>query len=594
MSKASKLLEGKQHVSPRFKNNSGMIELSCTLYFQHWIDHYYSTLTAQDEARLVEQAVTNALQKGKQEAIKTRSYKGYSKQISSSEHIQKNSHQIFPSGFISATHEAEIFREALDSRFIEAKIYGHEVAALSAAEDYIHTAIEHENTSGNLNPKLHLHDHMHLESSDQRLDGVMMKIKPSKEIVKRIVEALHREEDGTLSIETAMSLLSGLSGVEVDRIPEGHHEVTTFMSMTELELVDAIVDKVPKRMVDLYYESHLSNIKSGLSRTESLFDREPSYDRVIGIIKSFRVIPDGTISDQDVSHLLTGLLGVPVTTLRACGDALSRYATFSDCGDALRRFEGLTPDEMVTEVTKSFSHAQVEQYYLERVVPLHLGPVRDSALRIIQGGIRGGHRRRHDRNLVSSSKVLQASCRGYEAKEYVRMELSATSIQALLRGSCIRHEVEMQLQGEILQGYCRGLQMRRGIDHSLQTHSLEHIRFEAAAMAHVRVEGLPSAADLSKMVKKLHTVMADDESGKVRSSWVIQTCQYCDGAIPMQVVEDSLYSVGVMVSNNADVTLRQLYFWVVLMFGEASEADFLNGVNELGQASFSLYTHELE
>ena len=58
-------------------------------------------------------------------------------------------------------------------------------------------------------------------------------------------------------------------------------------------------------------------------------------------------------------------------------------------------------------------------------------------------------------------------------------------------------------------------------------------------------------------------------------------CEIYDDRVPVEGIRDTLAAVD---GHNA-LTERELYHWVILMFGDCSEEEFFSGANEFGTAA---------
>ena len=116
--------------------------------------------------------------------------------------------------------------------------------------------------------------------------------------------------------------------------------------------------------------------------------------------------------------------------------------------------------------------------------------------------------------------------------------------------------------------------------------TVEFLRQEAASMTGVDVRNLPSAKLLNGIVKWIFSLLVDldDGDGTVPASRIVMTCQHYDDRLSESGIMDTLDVVGV----SEKVTERSLYHWLVFMFGECSEDEFVGGINDFGEAARTL------
>lgn len=115
-------------------------------------------------------------------------------------------------------------------------------------------------------------------------------------------------------------------------------------------------------------------------------------------------------------------------------------------------------------------------------------------------------------------------------------------------------------------------------DGSIEANQL---RQEAAKIADIDADSLPGAKDLKEMVDWLFHLLVEEKGGKVTAAKMIVCMKVFDDQIPISVVNDTLLAVEAMDTLDA----RRLYHWVVLMFGDCSEEEFLSNVLEFGEAA---------
>jgi len=92
------------------------------------------------------------------------------------------------------------------------------------------------------------------------------------------------------------------------------------------------------------------------------------------------------------------------------------------------------------------------------------------------------------------------------------------------------------------------------------------------------------------MSKELFVLLGDEDDA-VTAEALTAVCVYCDESIPPETIASTMFQVGVMRAGE-QVTPRQLYLWLAVMFGSGTKKDFTLGVQELGQAAFGLYQDE--
>ena len=110
---------------------------------------------------------------------------------------------------------------------------------------------------------------------------------------------------------------------------------------------------------------------------------------------------------------------------------------------------------------------------------------------------------------------------------------------------------------------------------------MEILRQEAAEIAGLDAATLPPAKLLNGVVRWLFSLLADDRDGRIPSKSIVEACRVYDDRLELGGVVDSLEAVGA----TDRLTERDLYHWIVLMFGECSEDEFVGGVNDFGEAA---------
>jgi len=116
--------------------------------------------------------------------------------------------------------------------------------------------------------------------------------------------------------------------------------------------------------------------------------------------------------------------------------------------------------------------------------------------------------------------------------------------------------------------------------HAQLASEMEVLRQEAAEISGLDIETLPPAKLLNGMVRWLFSLLADDRDAKIPSKSLVEACRCYDERLELASVIDSLEAVGA----TDRLSERDLYHWIVLMFGECSEDEFVGGVNDFGEA----------
>jgi len=112
----------------------------------------------------------------------------------------------------------------------------------------------------------------------------------------------------------------------------------------------------------------------------------------------------------------------------------------------------------------------------------------------------------------------------------------------------------------------------------------ELLREEAANMTGVELDLLPRAKLLRDVVGYLYSLlMAEVPEGRgvgLSAAKLVVACKLYDKEIPLEALAGTFEAVGVTDS----LTERAFYCWIVLMFGECTESEFLSGAHEFGLA----------
>ena len=120
------------------------------------------------------------------------------------------------------------------------------------------------------------------------------------------------------------------------------------------------------------------------------------------------------------------------------------------------------------------------------------------------------------------------------------------------------------------------------IDPSVVDPKDEELRREAAEVAGVDVETLPKTPVLAMVVKWLFSLLVEEKGGLVAAGKIKQVCTVFDEQVPMEGIDDTL---AVVDADAKGLNERQLYVWVVLMFGDCTREEFQEGVNAFGEAA---------
>lgn len=111
------------------------------------------------------------------------------------------------------------------------------------------------------------------------------------------------------------------------------------------------------------------------------------------------------------------------------------------------------------------------------------------------------------------------------------------------------------------------------------------IRQAAACFAGVDASMLPSPRDLQHAIDWLFALLEPVPDGpgsmSVATATVLVVCKIYDEGTPVAAFDDTLKAVGAQET----VTARQFYHWIVLMFGDCKEDEFITGVVKFGEAA---------
>ena len=107
------------------------------------------------------------------------------------------------------------------------------------------------------------------------------------------------------------------------------------------------------------------------------------------------------------------------------------------------------------------------------------------------------------------------------------------------------------------------------------------LRQESAEIAGIDVNQLPEAKLLKGVVRWIFELLDDHRTGKITAAKLIRVCEIYDDRVPVEGIRDTLAAV----DGHNSLTERELYHWVVLMFGDCSEEEFFSGANEFGAAA---------
>ena len=117
------------------------------------------------------------------------------------------------------------------------------------------------------------------------------------------------------------------------------------------------------------------------------------------------------------------------------------------------------------------------------------------------------------------------------------------------------------------------------------------LRKEAAELAGVDVDSLPSGAVISGLVEYIfmllseHDVIQGEGLGvrMIKCRKLEEVCRVYDGSIPLEALIETFKTVG----GSHGMDHKTLYFWIVLMFCDCGVEGFLCGVDEFAEAAKS-------
>jgi len=108
------------------------------------------------------------------------------------------------------------------------------------------------------------------------------------------------------------------------------------------------------------------------------------------------------------------------------------------------------------------------------------------------------------------------------------------------------------------------------------------LRQAAADLADVPVESLPNPNDLRQVIKWLHELLVETVGGSVNTLKLVVVVKIFDERIPAAVVKDTVAAIG---SDGKQITESDLMNWVVMMFADYSQEEFMASVLEFGEAA---------
>ena len=111
--------------------------------------------------------------------------------------------------------------------------------------------------------------------------------------------------------------------------------------------------------------------------------------------------------------------------------------------------------------------------------------------------------------------------------------------------------------------------------------SPEKLRQEAAELAGYSLDTLPSAKLLDGTVRWLFSLL-EDKDGSVHRDRILAASLAYDDRIEEDGILETLEEIGV---EKTRLQLREFYNWVILMFGECSEEEFIGGTSDFGDAA---------
>jgi len=111
------------------------------------------------------------------------------------------------------------------------------------------------------------------------------------------------------------------------------------------------------------------------------------------------------------------------------------------------------------------------------------------------------------------------------------------------------------------------------------------LRTEAADLAGIDCSKLPPIPLLKSTVKHLHGILASERTGKIQAEDLIRACMIYDDRVPLEGIQDTFAAV----EGENGMDEKRFYLWLILMFGDCSEDEFISGTAEFGEAAESAH-----
>jgi len=415
---------------------------------------------------------------------------------------------------------------------------------------------------------------------------LLLKARPERHKVERIVYALDTNNDDTISVEEVKVLFSKVLQMDIRDIQDDHEEVVLFSGLSLNEKIDRLFVTVSKSRINQCYAIMFP----------SLLNPRPAFEKVKSLVPALMKNASDGASLSDVKILLEKLIGIPPEQL-------------SDDSPDIMKFVGVMTEQLVDDLFLIVSKEKVDQLY--DIVISNIKP-EEQAVKVIQGAVRGWQAR-----LAVSSSLYGESLTidKYKVKNIVDMideektgQLTIAAVKKLFSNLLeIPIEEIPDDHDEVIRFTTMSTENvidtissplcdipKYNVDNYFVTlfpdnaSTDEELRQEAADLAGVHVDMLPNARILRSSVQNLLKQLNDGVTPRYHSinltaEKLASTCKLYDSRLSMEVIEDSIKAAGMKLTDT--LTERALYHWIVLMFGDCFETEFIMGIQEFGAAA---------
>ena len=214
---------------------------------------------------------------------------------------------------------------------------------------------------------------------------------PDYDKIVKIVATIDSSGDGCMDVAEVKVLLAKLLYMKPEEIPDDHPEVVSHAGLSTEELVQKLVDTVPKDTVERLYND--------LFPPDSLLNPRPDPEKVKKIIDVLDTSNDGVLDDSEIKVLLGRISGVPPSQIT------------SETHPELDNFVGLTKENLCVKICQVCNKAAVERYYTAMFPPASLlnpRPDKDKVTKVVQAlDLDGDGSMTADEVKVLFSKILQ-------------------------------------------------------------------------------------------------------------------------------------------------------------------------------------------